>query len=168
MKAVVQIKVIPVIDAAVRQLCCKPYPNHPKGCPNHGCRPTCPPEARLWFDVVCRVDFATWLFWTRFDIAAHRERMKLKHPQWSRRQLDCCLYWQNTARKPLRDYFKVYWQMPNFFWTMCPEAMGVNVTQTMHEIGVELEWPPEKWAYQIAMGGWLRKKVKCTSNSREN
>ncbi len=147
-------KIMPVIDADVRQLCFKPYPNHPKGCPNHNQRESCPPKVLLWMDV-CDTYNATWLYWTKFDLAAHRERMRAKHPNWSRRQLDCCLYWQGTARKPLRNYLKSQ-MLPGFFITTCPEAMGVNITETMKNIGIELEWPPEHFTYQVAMGGWLK------------
>lgn len=151
-----QAKITPVIDVSVRQLCRKPYPNHRNGCPNYGCRPACPPEAKLWVDV-CDLGTATWLFWTRFDLAAHRERMLAKHPKWSIRRLICCLYWQGTARKPLLDYLKTdLKRRPGFFATICPEAMGINVTETMKQVDVILEWQPErKWTYQVAMGGWL-------------
>ncbi|KKN71393.1 hypothetical protein LCGC14_0421150 [marine sediment metagenome] len=148
-------KVVPIIDVSVRELCQQPYSNHPKGCPNYGRRLTCPPQAKLWSEI-CDLGTATWVFWTRFDLGTHRERMKARHPSWSRRQLDCCLYWQGTARKPLREFIQVSLsQVSGLFLTMCPEAMGINVTQTMRKIGIELEWPPEKWTYQVAMGGWL-------------
>lgn len=153
MKEVEQIKLVPIIDVSVRELCQRPYPGHPKGCPNYGKRPECPPQARLWREI-CNLGLATWVYFTRFDLAQHRERMQLKHPDWTIRQLDCCLYWQNTARKPLKSYLAIP-NLPGFFQTMCPEAMGINVTETMRQIGVELEWPPEHWTYQVAMGGWL-------------
>ncbi|KUO63623.1 MAG: hypothetical protein APF84_17375 [Gracilibacter sp. BRH_c7a] len=35
----------------------------------------------------------------------------------------------------------------------CPEAMGVNITETMACAGVFLEWPPENVTYQIALAG---------------
>ena len=148
-----QKKISPVIDISVRKLCKRPYPNHPKGCPNYGKKNGCPPGANLWTDIY-DTNIATWVFWARFDLAAHREKMTVKHPTWSRRQLDCCLYWQSKARKPLYDYLKT-WDFPGFLISKVPEAMGINVTETMRKIGIELEWPPEKWVYQVAMGGWL-------------
>jgi hypothetical protein len=79
--------------------------------------------------------------------------MKHKHPGWSDRQVECCLYWQGTVRKFLREkaqkFLHSYAQAnPKFVdrgirYTEGPEAMGVNVTATMHNIGVELEWPPK-------------------------
>lgn len=150
-----QAKALPVIDASVRKLCCQPYPGHRKGCPNYNSRPSCPPSCPLWGDV-CNTHLATWLFWTRFNLAEHRERMKAKHPNWSRRQLDCCLYWQNRARKPLSQFVRQQRRIPGFYISLCPEAMGINLTATMKGIGVVLEWPPVIWARQIAMGGWLK------------
>ncbi len=44
--------------------------------------------------------------------------------------------------------------------TVVPEAMGVNVTETMKRVGIELEWPPVNVAYQIAMGGILMNRGK--------
>jgi len=38
-----------------------------------------------------------------------------------------------------------------------PEAMGVNVTETMKRVGIELEWPPVNVAYQIALAGIFKK-----------
>ena len=35
----------------------------------------------------------------------------------------------------------------------CPEAMGVNVTETMKNVGIILEWPPETVTYQIVIAG---------------
>jgi len=40
--------------------------------------------------------------------------------------------------------------------TFSDEANGVNVTATMKKIGIELEWPPREYAYQVAVLG--RKK----------
>ena len=35
----------------------------------------------------------------------------------------------------------------------CPEANGVNVTRTLKEYGIELEWPPKRIVRQIAIIG---------------
>ena len=34
-----------------------------------------------------------------------------------------------------------------------PEACGVNITETMKKIGVNLEWPPRSVTYQVAIAG---------------
>ena len=152
-KLIIQ-QTIPVIDKKVRTLCVKPYPLHPKGCPNYNKKEGCPPKAPLWNEL-CDIKLATWIVWSRFDLGSHRERMRTKHPKWSRRQLDCCLYWQNTARKPIKDFLRSEWLMPGLYKTICPEALGVDVTETMKNKGIILEWPPVKWVYQVALMGWL-------------
>jgi len=146
-------RVVPVFEPSVRGLCIKPYPGHPKGCPNFGTRPSCPPEAPLLpgvFDLSAPV----YCVWNAFDLARHVERMLARHPDWSLRQLRCCLYWQNTARKALRGKVKsVLEDLPDYEGLYCPEAYGVNVTATMADIGIELEWPPIQVAYQVALAG---------------
>lgn len=160
-------QVKPVIQPEVRQLCVKPYPGHPRGCPNHGKRATCPPQARMLYDLLDPAG-PIWAVWNRFDLAAHVERMRAKHPDWSWRQLTCCLYWQRGARKQLvREALQLMnTEMldicaalsgagrPQF--VACPEAMGVNVTATMEQIGITLEWPPKTVTYQVGLVGYYR------------
>jgi len=153
----------PVLDAKVRCLCYRPYPGHPRGCPNYGKRDRCPPQAKHLSDVL---DMARpiWAVWTMFELAAHRDKMLALHPNWTRAQLDCCLYWQGTARKRLRREI-AYCTDRNYgcFSTRepyialdTPEACGVNVTETMAKLGVKLEWPPSIWAVQVALVGTPR------------
>jgi len=146
-----------VIDYDVRMLCATPYPNHPKGCPNLGVKAGCPPQAKF-FDKVYDVDKGIWIAWIGFDFASYCRKMRRKHPDWSQQQVECCLYWEGKADKMLRDEVGdlAYnlsgtgeaWQV-----TFCPEAMGVNVTETMKLVGVELEWPPKKIVRKVAIFG---------------
>lgn len=89
-----------VYEPSVRELCPKRYPNHAKGCPNYGKKASCPPRAPLFVDIY-DPSHMTFVIWNQFDFGAHVARMKAKHPEWSERQLACCLYWQGTARKVL-------------------------------------------------------------------
>lgn len=82
--------------------------------------------------------------------------MKSKHPNWSQRQIDCCLYWQGSLNKKLREeVFQLMRRKIAFGYqaSFCPEAMGVNVTTTMKNIGIELEWPPKTIVYKVAIIG---------------
>jgi len=81
--------------------------------------------------------------------------MRTKHPEWSERQLACCLYWQGTARKQLAERIKEFLkgQDEHLVVLRCPEATGVNVTATMKTLGIELERPPVIMAYQVALAG---------------
>lgn len=145
-----------VIDSSVRELCARPYPNHPKGCPNFGKRPTCPPRSPFLEDVY-DISKGFWIVWVSFNLLYHRNRMQKKHPDWSRRQLDCCLYWQGGVRKKLKESVAdvMYYLEGRGDWyaTNCPEAMGVNVTATMKSLGIKLEWPPENTVRKIAIIG---------------
>jgi len=145
------------LDPSVRALCRRPYPGHPRGCPNWGKRPACPPEAALLSE---RMDLSrpVGVVWNRFDLGAHVARMRAKHPEWSDRQCRCCLYWQPRARKQLRAALREALRQfgPGRMMATCPEAMGVNVTETMRRVGVVLEWPPVQWAYQVALIGYRR------------
>lgn len=151
------IEVRPVIIRPVHSLCLRPYPNHKNGCPNYGKKKGCPPGVPM-FDSVCYVSKPTYAIYNVFDFRGHVERMKVKHSNWSQRQIECCLYWQGAARKKLEERIEIFKRLTirgRYFITTVPEAMGVNVTETMKNVGVELEWPPVNVAYQIAMAGIL-------------
>jgi len=82
--------------------------------------------------------------------------MRNRHPEWSERQIECCLYWQGTARKQLREKIKIFSiEKPEYKILTCPEACGVNVTATVKKLGIVLEWSPKKWVYQVAFS-WNR------------
>ena len=141
------------LDYSVRKLCQRPYPGHRQGCPNFGKRDSCPPLTQR-LESFMDIGDKLWLIWNRFDLGIHATKMRVRHPEWSVRQVYCCLYWQGTARKELRlniDAFLL--EHPGLIVLTCPEAHGVNVTEAMRCIGIGLEWPPIKYAYQVALAG---------------
>ena len=143
----------PVLNAKVRGLCRKPYPGHPRGCPNWNSRATCPPGAPL-LSRLLDLSQPVYCAYNAFDLAAHVARMKVRHPEWSKRQLHCCLYWQGTARKQLRIRVDQFLErQPELIVLYCPEACGVDVTATMESLGISLEWPPARTTYQVALIG---------------
>jgi len=150
------VQVVPVIDKSMRVLCKLAYPNHPKGCPNWNKKDTCPPKAPLLESVIILSE-PVYLAYNAFDFGGHVKRMKDKHPNWSDRQTECCLYWQGTARKQLRqrvESFLADFPYPQCLEVLyCPEACGVNITATMQSIGITMEWPPKTVAYQVALIG---------------
>lgn len=150
---VIQLK--PVIDASVRKLCLYPYLGHPKGCPNWGKHIDCPPKQAIITDVF-NLNLPVWMIFNRFSFEDYIVRMKKLHPNWSNKQCACCLYWQGTARKQLRkriDNFKMTY--PDTFISIRPEAMGINVTASLANVGINLEWPPKTVTYQVAIAGSL-------------
>jgi hypothetical protein len=158
--------VTPVIDMSMRSLCIYPYYKHPKGCPNYGKKEICPPKIGYFQDVFDD-KYDIWALWAEFDLATHVKQMRMKHPTWSYRQLSCCLYWQGTVRAFLKQKADEWVEqhaakhpkvrdIQGFTYTTCPEGMGVNVTATMRNIGVVLEWPPKKIVRKIYLVGVLR------------
>ncbi len=144
-----------VIEPRVRGMCRLPYPGHPKGCPNFNHKQGCPPACRLFAE---RFDLQQPVFAivNEFDLAAHVARMRASHPGWSQRQLECCLYWQPAARKDLAFKIRQFlFGHPGYTADTCPEAGGVNVTETLRQVGVELEWPPKRIVRQVAIAGRL-------------
>lgn len=138
-----------------RGMCTQKYHGHPKGCPNYGKKDVCPPNVPM-FDQVFDISKTVYLIYTIFDIGGHAKRMKEKHPNWTEIQQYNLLYWQGTARKELKknieDFKKIY-REKGYYVVLTPEAMGVNVNDTLKNTGINLEWPARKYVYKIAMGG---------------
>ena len=146
-------KVKPVIDRDMGKLCVKPYSNHKKGCPNYNKKKGCPPKCKD-IDEILDFNKDIYVIYNKYDFGSHVERMSEKHSDWSKRQLECCLYWQGTARKRLREKIVVFRSLhPTLFIVACPEVSGTNLTATMEKIGIKLQWPPEKFTYQIVLAG---------------
>lgn len=151
-------QIIPVFDPQMRLLCIQPYPNHPKGCPNYAKKRNCPPNCGLISELI-DIGKSVYVIWNVFDFLGHTQRMRTKHPNWSKRQIECCLYWQPKARKQLKvEIAKFLDDFKGYKIITTPEGAGINVTATMEMAGIKLEWPPKIVAYQVAMGGSLPSK----------
>lgn len=122
--------------------CTLPYPNHPKGCPKF---PACPKSAINFINLsgIGFRSFECFAVVEEFDLKAHAEKMKQKHPKWSDRQCRNLLYWQKSVMKKLRE---------KSFDEMCvatdrvlpiPEACGIDVFKTMERVGIKLERNPD-------------------------
>jgi len=148
-----------------QNLCRARYHNHPKGCPNYGKRPDCPP-CEL---VSERFDLSKpmYVIYTEFPVGQFAERMRVNHPEWSDmpRQWYNCIRWQGSARKDHDTDIR------SFKFSMLlkknrdvvvdknPEALGVNVTEIMKQVGIDLEWnyhenhDPERKTYRVSIAG---------------
>lgn len=159
-----------VIDRKFQGLCCKPFYGHPKGCPNFGKKQGCPPCSFLESDFF---DFSRDLFviYTAFKVGEFAERMRQEHPEWKDfpRQWYNPRRWQPQARAMHRRDIKEFLsQHPEMFIDYSAEARGVNYTELMRQIGIELKWawPPahvlegerykENLSYVISLAGYLR------------
>ena len=148
-----------------QNLCRARYHNHPKGCPNYGKREDCPP-CEL---VSERFDLSKpmYVIYTEFPVGEFAERMRVNHPEWEHqpRQWYNCIRWQGSARKDHNTDIR------SFMFSMLlkknrdvvvdknPEALGVNVTKLMLQLGIELEWnyhedhDTERKTYRVSIAG---------------
>ena len=154
METVIPVKGRVAIDMRAREWCKLSYPNHRHGCPNYGMKKTCPPQAPLvnkHFDLGKR----HWLGIVDFDLEAHVERMREKHPDWTDRQLRCVLYWQGAVNKRLRELtVRFHKQNKGTIYTMCPEAMGMHVLKTMRRQGYDIRKNPTEMVYKVSLIGY--------------
>lgn len=150
------IQVCPIIDLSVRDLCRKPYPGHPRGCPNYAQRRSCPPLAST-FPQLIRTDRPIYAAVNDFPIDLHAAKMRQRHPGWTERQVYNCLYWQPQARRQLREIVDTFLEtQPRLVAIYTPEATGIDVTSTLASVGIQLEWPPRIVARQVAILGSRR------------
>lgn len=148
-------KVRPVfhLQSKTRSLCVTAYPGHPRGCPNYDKKAGCPPNT-IHITNTLDLEADVYAIWNAFDVGAHAARLLQAHPKWSDRQLYCYLYWQGTARRQLRDKIESFLRdHPDLHIITCPEAHSVNVTKTMAQAGIALEWPPRRISYQVVLAG---------------
>lgn len=143
-----------VIDYRAREWCKLPYPDHPRGCPNYGKKDSCPPNAPLIEDFV-DIRNHLWLIAIEFDLTSHVQRMLSLHPKWSNRQARCVLYWQPRVNRELREatlrYSYTIW---GSVYTLCPEAMGVDVIKTARKCGIPIVSRPIETVYKVALIGY--------------
>ena len=95
----------------------------------------------------------TWLVVEPFDLSSHITRMLAKHPNWSDRQARCVLYWQNGVNKRLAKACQEFVCGKDLVYTICPEAMGVDVIHTAGNAGLPIRPLPVDWVFKIGLVG---------------
>lgn len=145
-----------------QNLCRAPYHNHPKGCPNYGKRDDCPPCDRV--DELFDLTMPMWVIYTEYQVGVFAERMRVCHPEWSNqpRQWYNCIRWQGTARKQHKqDILEFQEVFPTLHVDINPEARGINVTEMMKQVAIDLEWnyhedhDPNRKTYRVSVAGIL-------------
>ena len=103
-----------------------------------------------------------WVIYTEFPVGAFAERLRANHPEWKDmpRQWYNCIRWQGTARKQhKKDILEFQEIFPTLHVDQNPEALGVNVTDIMRQIGIDLEWnyhlnhDPKRLTYRVSIAG---------------
>ena len=154
-----------VIDKRAREWCKLPYPDHPKGCLNYGKREDCPPQAPH-IETFIDLTKPHYFVCQKFDLGAWANKMKEKHPEWSDRQARCCLYWQGHVRKLLRANIEKNLKHGMIF-TLCHEAMGVNVIKTAKQCGLDISVRPKNFVYKIALIGYPSTKLNSQTQLQD-
>lgn len=151
------VQVKPVIQHEVRNLCILPYPGHEEGCPHYGTRDICPPNAPL-FDQYFDLDKPVYIIWITLDLADHFREMRKKHPHWQDEQVRDWQLWNAISKEALaREISAFLNRHPDHTPVQCPEAMGVNITETARRAGLVLEWEePISTVHRIALAGIKR------------
>jgi predicted metal-binding protein len=146
-----------------QNLCRVPYHNNKKGCPNFGKRPDCPPCETV--DKRFDLSKPMYVIYTEYPVGEFAERMRINHPEWSEhpRQWYNCIRWQGQARKQHReDIEKFKKEHPDLYVDTNPEALGVNVTDIMKQVGISLEWNyyeehrKDRKTYRVSIAGTLK------------
>lgn len=131
--------------------CTLPYPRHPNGCPNFGKRESCPPLAPYFLDLFKPEVYVAFM---RFNFEEFLERKRQLHPDWTTKALRNPRHFQGHLDSKLKGFVISKLNEPDFesFRAVYnPEAMGVNIHLTARRAGIELEWPPRKNMYRIAI-----------------
>jgi len=152
------------------RLWCKlPYPNHPRGCPNYNKNSLCPPSAK-YMDYLLEYYSYFYLIYAIFNLKSQRERMLTLHPNWSKKQANCLLYWQNSVKKALKEYiqkitaknvekeiyilscgsgFKINCSNQSEIYSM--EAVGINVISTLKNVNIPFEIKPKNKVILVSL-----------------
>ena len=131
--------------------CTLPYPNHKNGCPKFGKSKNCPPFAPYFLDLYKP---EVYLAFMRFNFGEYLEIKRELHPDWTERALVNPWHFQGHLKSRLKDFVKSQLDKPdfeNFTAIYGAEEMGVNMHLTARMAGIELEWPPRKNMYRIAL-----------------
>lgn len=131
-----------VLNPEAKEWCKIPYPNHPKGCPNYYGKCFCGGAKPIkMIDTFMDTSQPIYIVYVEFDLAAHVEKMRIKHPTWTERQLRNVLYWQGAQRAKLRRKVTEAIKITGLKAPIpcMPEEHGVNVFATCAKSGLKLE-----------------------------
>lgn len=134
------------------EFCKRPYPDHPDGCPNiQKCRDLNLPFFKdRWREY--------HLLYADFDFRSYKDWRESQNPNWTARQVECCLYWQNSVKSLLvREIEKLYISDGPFYVYGCGsglklsfqekvgsmELAGINVFSTLKLNNIDFEVAPK-------------------------
>ncbi len=136
-----------------RSMCVRPYKNHKHGCPNFGKLPTCPPNIPCMYDEIFDVS-DVYAIATRFYLEEFFDKRREKRPDLPEGQIRNSRIWQPITKKEndyaISDFYRENPDKIDYVSTRLLECMGVDVVNTMKDVGVILRFPPKDYVYRIA------------------
>ena len=140
-----------VCDPSIIAHCKDPYSDHPKGCPNWGCKEGCPPGVRYFPSVYSK---EVYIAAVRFNFAEYLSMRRRVHPDWTERALRNPRHWQGHVRSErnrfLFEYLSTHPEIDGEI-VLNSEAMGVNLFETCAKAGIFLERKPQYNEYTITL-----------------
>ena len=148
----------------IGDLCHRPYPDHPEGCPNiYKCKDL---EIPKFEDILMHGEHNHYyLIYANFDIHTYESERKKIYPNWSRKQLRNLLHWQNSVKKMLSDFIDLQSLTKRDYLLGCgcrlrvrfQEFVGsmeyswINVFSTCKLNGIRLEINPQNSIHLVCL-----------------
>ncbi|MBU7033301.1 MAG: hypothetical protein HXS53_12285 [Theionarchaea archaeon] len=134
-----------VIDHAVRDLCTRPYPGHPYGCPCYGKEEECPPRVPVVEDFL---DLSKPHY---FLVTEFTERCQEGNLDSGEEHLE-----KEGGEKRRNHLLKeligrIHHEFPGSIMTLKPSALGIDVARTAENIGISLDPHPTRNQIRIAL-----------------
>lgn len=115
-----------VIDHSIRELCTRPYPGHPDGCPNFGNNPECPPAAPVVEEFI-DMGKPHYFLVAEYNICENQKKADI----WN--------VIQSVLKKSIHMYEN---ELSGCVATLHPSAVGVDVFKTAASVGITLQSTP--------------------------
>ena len=136
-----------------RSMCIKPYKNHKYGCPNYGKLKTCPPNITCMYDQIFDIS-DVYAVVTKFYLEEYFKKRREKRPDLDEGQIRNIRIWQPIALKEndlgIKEFYEFYPSKSNYVATRLLECMGVDVVNTMKNVGVDINFPVKDYAYRVS------------------
>lgn len=136
-----------------RSMCTNPYPKHPNGCPNYGKLDTCPPKNPAMYDQIFHLD-DVYAVVTVFDLYSYYDQRRKRRPDLPEGQIRNKLNWQGKDKKlndlAAAEFYKMYPDKLDYVVTRLLECMGVNVIDTLGNVGIPIIFPVEEITRRVA------------------
>ena len=136
-----------------RSMCIRPYKKHTEGCPNFGKLPTCPPNVPCMYDQIFDVS-DVYAVVTKFYLEEYFNKRRMNRPDLAEGQIRNIRVWQPIAIKEndwaISEFYRENPDKKDYIASRLLECLGVDVINTMKEVGVEIKFPVTEYAYRVA------------------